>query len=93
MSTEGVPKFEAVWRRILNLEGETFHQIRGGAFTFERRGEGLELSRTNQRLAKSAVKEAFERAPFRSTTELRDLRGPSYLYAILMDDRVRQGEW
>ena len=24
---------------------------------------------------------------------LQDLRGPSYLFAVLMDERVRMGQW
>ena len=93
MSASTKPLFAEVWRRITFLEGQVFRQIRGGEFSFECRANGLDLSRTNQVLARSTVEEAYGRAPFRSTTVLQDLRAPSYLYAILMDDRVRQGDW
>lgn len=87
------PDFEVVWRRIVALEGETFTQIRGGEFTYRVHGDALGLDRTNQDLTKTQVAEAYELAPLTNTVPVQHLRGPSYLYALIMDDRVRQGGW
>ena len=87
------PRFEEVWRRITALEGETFVQIRGGTFSFRVVRQGLDLDRTNQTLTRSQVKQAYELTPLESTVQVQHLRGPSYLYAILMDLRVRQSDW
>jgi hypothetical protein len=35
----------------------------------------------------------FELVPLTTTAPLQRLQGPSYLYAILMDDRIRHGDW
>lgn len=84
---------EQVWQRIVDHEGKRFKQIRGKEFTYRIAGQGAVLSTTNQTLPKSVFAQALERMPVRSTTPLQDLRGPSYLYAILMDHRIRQGDW
>lgn len=84
---------ERVWARIVAHQGERFRQIRGKEFTYRIVGQGAQLSTTNQTLPKSVIGKALQRMPVRSTTALQDLRGPSYLYAILMDPRVRQAEW
>lgn len=82
-----------VWARIVANEGETFRQIRGKEFTYDVVGQGIRRSTTNQTLPKNTIAKALERMPVVSTTPLQDLRGPSYLFAILMDRRIRAGEW
>jgi hypothetical protein len=82
-----------VWRRILAHEGETFRQIRGQAFTYTVEGKVLAPSTTNQNLSQATFEQALARVPFRSTVDVQDLRGPSYLYAILMDERIRGRDW
>ncbi len=87
------PNIDQVWQRIQAHAGEEFRQIRGQVFTYQA-GEGyLVPSTTNQNLPKSHFAAALERLPFENTVPLQDLRGPSYLYAILMDPRISQGEW
>ena len=85
--------FEQVWKRIVALEGDVFRQKRGGKFTFSVIGSTLDLDRTNQRIARAHLEEAYRLCPLANTMPVQHLRGPSYLYAILMDDRVRSGEW
>lgn len=85
--------FEEVWNRILNNEGETFRQIRGGEFTYSANGNLLFLDRTNRSLSKNTVKEALKLVPFKNTVPLQHLQAPSYLYAILMDNRISKGCW
>ncbi len=87
------PAFEIVWNRITSHAGEVFRQIRGGEFRYAMDGIGIIPDRTDHRFAKTEIKEAFRRMPVENTVPLQDLRGPSYLYAILMDDRIRQSDW
>ena len=88
-----MPWIEDVWSRIRVYEGEKFRQIRGGEFTYAVTGNYLVLDRTNQRLSKSSLEEALTLVPLQNTVPAQHLRGPSYIYAILMDERIRQGEW
>jgi hypothetical protein len=84
---------DVVWQRIEDAAGEEFRQIRGGRFTFAVFGNSLIPDRTDRVLARSQFERALERMPVRNTVPLQDLQGPSYLYAILMDERVRRGDW
>jgi len=85
--------FEIAWRRIETHAGEEFAQIRGGKFTYEVIGGHLVPDRTNQQIPKSHLEEALALIPLESTVAVQHLRGPSYIYAILMDDRIRMGDW
>jgi hypothetical protein len=84
---------DEVWRRIIAREGEIFRQIRGRAFTYVVEGNVLRPSTVNQNLSRATFEEALARVPFASTMDVQDLRGPSYLFAILMDRRIRQQDW
>ncbi|MCY4393758.1 MAG: hypothetical protein OXC10_01295 [Rhodospirillaceae bacterium] len=86
-------EFTEVWTRIMSHSGEEFRQIRGGRFTYVAREGYIEPDRTRQNLPRSHFEAAFELVPFEDTTGLQHLRGPSYLYAILMDCRIRQSDW
>lgn len=84
---------EEVWSRIEAHAGETFRQIRGAEFTYEVRSGAIWPDRTNRALPRSHVERALEHVPLSSTVPLQRLQGPSYLYAILMDPRIRQHHW
>ena len=83
----------AVWSRICRHAGEPFHLIRGKAFRYEARSAHLILAAVNQNLARSQLEQALELVPLSSTVDVQHLRAPSYIYAILMDDRVRRSDW
>ena len=85
--------FDTAWRRIESHAGEAFHQIRGGEFTYAVRSGAVWPDRTNRALPRSHFERAFELVPLASTTSVQHLQGPSYLYAILMDPRIRQSDW
>jgi hypothetical protein len=85
--------FDTVWARIVACEGKPFEQIRGKQFTFSVQVNTLSLSTTNQLISRSQMTSAYELVPFNSTTQLQHLRAPSYLYAILMDPRIRKQDW
>jgi hypothetical protein len=80
--------FDAVWERIVALEGETFRQKTGRPFRYRISGASLVPSTTNRLLPRSQFARAFDRAPLRGPGQLQDLQGPSYLFAILTDPRV-----
>lgn len=82
-----------VWSRIESNAGEEFRQIRGGAFRYEVFGGYLRPDTTNYNLPRSDVEKALELMPVQNTVPLQHLRGPSYLYAILMDPRIRKRDW
>lgn len=86
-------RFERVWQRIEAHAGERFRQIRGGEFTYEVRAGSVWPDRTSRALARSQFEQAFELMPVDSTVALQRLQGPSYLYAILMDRRIRGDDW
>lgn len=87
------PIFEEIWGRIREHSGETFKQIRGGKFTYESKSGYIVLSRTKHNIAKSDFKEACNLVPLNNTVIVQHLRGPSYIYAILMDKRIKKDDW
>lgn len=84
---------ETAWRRIVRYSGETFHQIRGKPFTFETRGRTIYLHTTNRTISRSTIEEALGHVPLANTVAVQHLSAPSYVYAILMDDRIRLNDW
>jgi hypothetical protein len=84
---------ERTWQRIVAHSGETFHQKLGGSFTYRIEGNTLIPNRTNHRLARSQFEKALDRMPIDGPGQLHDLRGPSYLFAILTDARIRDQDW
>jgi hypothetical protein len=88
---------EAVWRRIESHQGEEFKTVRKYPFTYEVEGAGIWFFRNgrriNRKLSRSQVDKAIARCPLRSTTEISDLMDFPYLYALLMDARIRGQAW
>jgi len=103
VTDEGVPSFllshpqmdsfEVIWQRIESYAGKKFTQIQGGEFTYEVIRGHVVPNRTNQQLPKSQFEEAFRLVPLENTIPLQHLRGPSYIFAILMDNRIRVSDW
>jgi hypothetical protein len=88
-----MPGIEAVWNRVEAHAGETFHQIRGGEFTYEVAGGHVLPDRVNQQIPMSHFEEALAYVPLRNTVPVQPLRGPSFIFAILMDRRIPQTDW
>jgi hypothetical protein len=84
---------DKIWRRIVENEGEVFTQIRGKEFSFQVLGGVINLSTTNQQVPKSQFEKALEFVPIPNTAAIQHLRAPSYIYAILMDQRIKQNDW
>jgi len=85
---------EAVWSRIVAHQGETFHLLKGQAFTYRVEGNAVVPSTTQVKIHKSQFAKALSSVPFKKVADVpKDVFGPSYVYAILMDPRIRDGDW
>lgn len=88
---------ESVWRRIESHQGEEFKTVKNLPFTYVVEGAGIwffrEGRRINRRLTRTQVEVAIARCPLTTTTEIKDLMDPSYLFALLMDSRIRGKAW
>ena len=85
--------FDEVWARIEAHAGEDFSQVRGATFSYEVRGSSLVPSRTKWNIPRAHFEKAWQLVPLKNTAAVQHLQGPSYLYAILMDKRIRQLDW
>lgn len=88
-----VIKIDEVWNRLVKYEGETFCQIRGKKFTYTIRGATLRLDTTNRSFSKGHLERALPLLPLKDTTQVRHLMAPSYMFALLTDERIVAGEW
>jgi hypothetical protein len=88
---------ETVWLRIEKHAGEQFRTVTGLPFTFEVEGNGIwffrDGRRVNRKLTRTQVEVAISRCPLKSTTEIKDLIDYPYLFAVLMDRRIRGQAW
>jgi hypothetical protein len=83
----------SVWDRIEKYAGTEFHLIKGAAFRYAVVAGHVIPDRTNQQIPKSQFEKALAFVPLGNTAEIQHLRGPSFIYAILMDTRIRQMDW
>jgi hypothetical protein len=88
---------EAVWRRVAAHQGEKFKTVTGLPFTFEMEGAGIWFFRDGKRINRKLTRKQFEvalsRCPLKSTTEINDLMDYPYVFAVLMDRRIREQAW
>ena len=88
---------ESVWHRIKSHQGEEFKTATRLPFTYEVEGAGIWFFRNGQRinrkLSRTQVDKAIARCPLTSTTEIKDLMDYPYLFALLMDTRIRREAW
>lgn len=83
-----------VWRRLKALEGHEFETKTGKSFTFELDGDVFRPSRTKYNVTKADFRKALKLVPFDGPGEVNNLvRGPSYVWAVLHDKRVRRQDW
>jgi len=88
------PDFAVVWSRIERRQNETFRQAKGQEFTYRVVGNVIEPSTTKVRIHKSQFAKALPHAPFGKVSDVpKSVFGPSYVYAILMDRRIREDDW
>jgi hypothetical protein len=88
---------ESVWQRIKSHQGEEFRTVERLPFTYEVEGTGIWFFRDGRRierkLTRTQVDKAIARCPLTRTTEIKDLMDYSYLFALLMDTRIRGEAW
>lgn len=84
---------DQIWERIMKHEGEEFQKIRGGKFTYRIQNNYVYLNSTNRAIPKSDIEKALKLVPLKNTVAVKNLQGPSYVYAILMDSRIRLEDW
>jgi len=88
------PSIDEVWRRIEAHEGAEFRTKRGLPLTYSISGSKLTPSRSDYPLAVSDFEKALALVPIESVAAISNLvRGPSYIWAILHDKRIRQADW
>lgn len=88
-----VLSIDVVWARIRAHEGETFRQVRGGEFMYTIASGQLRPDRTNRNLPRSDFERAVALVPLARPGQIQRLQGPSYIFAVLMDERIRGGDW
>ena len=85
--------FDSVWVRIKSHEGEIFRLKRGATFRFAITNSAIVPDRTNRNIPRAQIEEATKFLPFVDTRPLQHFQGPSYIYAFLMDRRIRLEDW
>lgn len=82
--------FESVWQRIRAYEGANFRTVSGKEFTYIVKGDALTPSRANQNISRRDFEKVY--AVLKTLSGPGDIssqvRGSSYIYAILTDKRI-----
>jgi hypothetical protein len=88
-----VSSFNDIWEVIIANEGKKFHTITGKEFTYKINGNTLETSRANRKLHKNGFETAFKMKHLSKPSDLNGttVQGSSYVYAILTDNRIKNG--
>ena len=82
-----------IWSRIESHAGEDFILTRGQVFQYEVPGRYLRPIGRVRHLSQSNFAKALRRVPLVNTGSVKDLQGPSYVFSILMDPRIRRRDW
>ena len=80
---------ESIWENIKRHEGEIFYTVSGLEFTYQVVGENLIHTRSKVAISKSAFEKAIVLNPQKPSDLHNDVVGPSYIYAIISDSRIR----
>jgi hypothetical protein len=85
-------RFVSVWQSINHHAGEKFSTVTGLPFSYAVAGDAIWIERDgriiDQALSRGEFHKAWDRGPVTGPSELQDLRGPSYIFAILSDSRI-----
>ena len=88
------PSFAEIWKRIIVSEGEEFRTNTNLPFTYEINSNSLFPSGTEYKIPKTEIAKAYELVPINSPSVITKLvKGPSYILAILHDERISKKEW
>ncbi|GAA0741498.1 NARF domain-containing protein [Clostridium oceanicum] len=80
---------DTVMKILIKHQGEEFFQKRGQAFTYEIKGKYIVPSTTNYNIPISDIVKGLKKGVVTTTTQLQELRGPSYIYAFINDARFK----
>ena len=87
-------KRESVWDRIKNCEGEVFYTKSDLPFSYTIDGNGLVPSRTRYRIMRKDVERVAQLCPLPGPGVINNVvRGPAYIWGILHDSHIRNGQW
>lgn len=84
-----------IWQRIRTHQNEQFKTIRGKPFVYAVSGHVVTTDRTGDYpMHVSQFEKALALVPLSGPDQINNLvRGPSYVWAILHDDRIRGNDW
>jgi hypothetical protein len=86
--------FDAVWERIVARRREFFRTGGGRYFTYRVEGDCVIPSQTELRIPRRDFELAYQIVPIPNAGKIaRHVEGPEYVWAILHDARISQGEW
>ncbi|WP_193612495.1 hypothetical protein [Nocardioides lijunqiniae] len=90
-------ELDDIWDRIRRSAGEPFSTSTGLPFTYRVPGNYLRVERDGREINRSLSRTNFENAtrsmPAAKPSELKRSQGSAYTWAILMDQRIRRGDW
>ena len=87
-------QFSEVWERIILNGGKVFYTKKGLKFTYAVEGTILTIDRTKYPLTRKEIMSAYRHVPLEGPGALTGLvRGQSYIWAILHDNRIRKKDW
>ena len=78
-----------IWEKVKLHQGEIFHTVSGLEFTYRVRGETVIHTRSKTTLSRSDFEKAIFLAPQKPSDLHNNVAGPSYVYAIIKDSRLR----
>ncbi|WP_079491640.1 hypothetical protein [Maledivibacter halophilus] len=61
-------------------------------FKYQIINNSIVLDRTNRSISKNEIEKALAFVALENTVPLQHLQAPSYIYAILIDDRIKQSD-
>ena len=83
-------RFDEIWQRIVACAGQEFYMVRGESFAYKIVNEAILPSRTRYRIARSEFEKAAALPNITGPGQISQMvRGPSYVFAILTDPRIR----
>ncbi len=85
--------FDAVWARIVEHSGAFFKTDLGAWFTYEIDADCLLPSHSELHIPRSDFELAFPMLPVLPAKLNRFVTGPKYVWAILHDPRISDGQW
>jgi hypothetical protein len=89
-----MPPFDKIWNRIIAYAGEYFYTKTGLEFKYEINSDIFYPSRTDYKIPKTDFRKAYAHVPIDGPGIINGIvRGPSYIWAVLHDQRISEGHW